>query len=305
MHSLIESLWFHTRWYHLPLLIILFPLALLWGVLMGLRRFFAKEKDFGIPIVSVGNIVVGGTGKTPFLIELLARYPKAFVISRGYGRQSSGYLLVSQDGKILVDVDKSADEPMLIAQLAKECSVIVSEDRKFAIKKAQEMGAKVIFLDDGFNQVGIKKFNILLKSENSSNTLPMPAGPYREFSFFERCSDIVAIEGIDFARSVDFENLGKKMVLVTAISNPERLDRFLPKGIVGKYYFRDHSYFDEDNLKEILAREGADRLLVTQKDLVKMVDFKLPLAIIKLKLEIKEYIFDAVDNYIKGESGER
>jgi tetraacyldisaccharide 4'-kinase len=94
-------------------------------------------------------------------------------------------------------------------------------------------------------------------------------------------------------------------VLVTAISNPERLDRFLPKGIVGKYYFRDHSYFDEDNLKEILAREGADRLLVTQKDLVKMVDFKLPLAIIKLKLEIKEYIFDAVDNYIKGESGER
>ncbi len=305
MHSFIESLWFRTRWYHLPFLVALFPLALLWGFLMGLRRFFAREKDFGIPIISIGNLIVGGTGKTPFLIELLARHPKAFVISRGYGRQSSGYFLVSQGGNILVGVDKSADEPMLIAQLAKECSVIVSEDRKFGIKKAKEMGAKVIFLDDGFSQVGIKKFNILLKSGNNNNNLPMPAGPYREFYFFERSADIVAIEGVDFARSVDFENLGKKMVLVTAISNPERLDRFLPKGVVGKYYFKDHSYFDEDNLRDILAKEGGDRLLVTQKDLVKMVDFKLPLSIIKLKLEIKEYIFDAVDNYIKGYSSER
>jgi tetraacyldisaccharide 4'-kinase len=271
---------------------------------MGLRRLFSREKDFGIPIISVGNLIVGGTGKTPFLIELLTRHPMAFVVSRGYGRQSNGYFLVSLRGEILVDVDASADEPMLIAQLAKECSVIVSEDRKFGIQKAKELGAKVIFLDDGFNQVGIKKFNILLKPENNNN-LPMPAGPYREFHFFEQTADIVAIEGIDFARFVDFENLGKKMALVTAISNPERLDRFLPKDIVSKHYFKDHSYFDEENLKEIFLNEGVDRLLVTQKDLVKMFDFKLPLAIIKLKLEIKEYIFDAVDNYIKGYESER
>ncbi|MBN2768065.1 MAG: tetraacyldisaccharide 4'-kinase [Campylobacterales bacterium] len=305
MHIFIESLWFHTKWYHFPLLIVLFPLSFLWGVIMALRRFFSKERDFGIPIISVGNLVVGGTGKTPFLIELLSKHPKAFVISRGYGRQSRGYFLVSQGGEILVGVDTSADEPMLIAQSVKECSVIVSEDRKFGIQKAKELGAKIIFLDDGFNQVGVKKFSILLQFQNRVNMLPLPAGPYRELPFFERSADLIVNEGVDFARLVDFENLGKKMVLVTAISNPARLDEFLPKDVVAKYYFEDHSYFDEDSLQDILEKEGADRLLVTQKDLVKMVDFKLPLAIIKLKLEIKNYIFDAIDNYIKGYESER
>ena len=264
-----------------------------------------RKRDFGVPIVSIGNLVVGGTGKTPFLIELLSKYPKTFVVLRGYGRQSKGYLLVSKEGEVLVGVDQSADEPMLIARSQKKCSVIVSEERAFGIKKAKEMGAKVIFLDDGFNQVGIKKFDILLTSQKFKNNLPMPAGPFREFWFCEKQADLVLSEGVDFARSVEFENLGKKMVLVTAISNPARLDKFLPKGVVGKYYFKDHAYFKEDDLRDILEKEGADRLLVTQKDLVKIADFKLPLAIIKLKLEIKEYVFDAVDTYIKGYKSER
>ena len=62
------------------------------------------KKDFGIPIVSVGNLIVGGSGKTPFVITLASRFKNVTIISRGYGRKSQGLVEVSQNGEVLVDV---------------------------------------------------------------------------------------------------------------------------------------------------------------------------------------------------------
>ncbi len=293
-----EQMFFSPRWYHYPFILILLPLSLIYGFLMSLRRLSVTKKDFGIPIVSVGNLIVGGSGKTPFVIALASRFKNVTIISRGYGRKSQGLVEVSRNGEVLVDVEQSGDEPMLMAISLPRASVIVSEDRHKAIELAKEQGAELVILDDGFNRVEIEKFEIILEPQIIKNYLPFPAGAFREFYFSNRYADIVAKEGEDFVRKVSFENLRSKMLLVTAISNPDRLDKYLPDGVVQKVYLQDHAYFEEEPLKEHMQECGAESLLVTQKDAVKMQDFKLPLSKMKLKLEIKNEIFIQIDEYI-------
>jgi len=98
---------------------------------------------------------------------------------------------------------------------------------------------------------------------------------------------------------VDIANIKDKMLLVTAISNPYRLEPFLPSdNIVEKIYLKDHAYFDEKSLKEKMLLTGANSLLVTQKDEVKMENFKLELSVMRLKLEIKKEVIKRIDEYI-------
>jgi tetraacyldisaccharide 4'-kinase len=300
MRLFFEEMFFAPKWYHYPLILLLLPLSIIYGVIMSVRRMVTSQKNFGIPILSVGNLIVGGSGKTPFVIALATRFEDVVIISRGYGRKSKGLVEVSSEGKILVDVTQSGDEPMLMAQSLPHASVIVCEDREVAIALAKEKGAKCIILDDGFNRVEIEKFEIILEPEHIKNYLPFPAGAFREFWFNKKYADIVAKEGESFERQVHFENLTSKMLLVTAISNPIRLDSYLPEGIVQKVYLEDHAYFEEEKLKILLSKYEAQSLLVTEKDRVKMQGFKLPISEMKLKLEIKETIYTQVNEYIKG-----
>jgi len=305
MTDFFEKMMFSPAWYHYFIILLLFPLSVMYGIIMFIRRLISQKKDFGIPIISVGNLIVGGSGKTPFVIALASRYKEVTVISRGYGRQSKGLIEVSQKGKILIKVEQSGDEPMLMAVSLPHASVIVSEDRHKAIALAKEQGAKLIILDDGFNRVEIEKFEIVLEPEIIKNYLPFPAGAFREFYFSNRYADIVAKEGQDFVRKVSFENLSPKMLLVTAISNPDRLDMYLPEGVVHKIYLEDHAYFEEEPLKKLMQECGAESLLVTEKDVVKMKDFKLAIAEMKLKLEIQDKIFIKIEDYIEGYCSEK
>ena len=280
----------------------MFPLSIIYGTVNFFLINFRKKRDFDIPIIGIGNLIIGGSGKTPFAIFLISyiyskRKCKIAYISRGYGRESRGLVKVSIDGKILVDVVESGDEAMLVAKEC-ECNVYVCEDRAKAIEVAKSEGAEVIVLDDAFSHREIKKFEIVLEPKVIKNRLPIPAGGLREFYFNIKRANIVAKEGRDFKRLIFYENLTNKMLLVTAISNPSRLDSFLPEGVVGKYYLDDHSYFDENELKEKLHKFGAESLLVTQKDFVKMEQFKLPISVMKLQLQIDSNILEKVDNYI-------
>ena len=299
MTDFFEKMMFSPRWYHYFIIVLFFPLSVIYGIMMFVRRLITQKKDFDIPMVSVGNLIVGGSGKTPFVIALASRYEDVTVISRGYGRQSNGLIEVSRKGKVLITVDESGDEPMLMAKSLPNASVIVSEDRHKAIKLAKKQGTKLIILDDGFNRVEIKKFEILLEPEIIKNYFPFPAGAFREFCFMKKYADITAKEGRDFAREVSFEDLTERMVLVTAISNPKRLDKYLPNNIVKKIYLEDHAYFDESMLKKVLADNNATSLLCTSKDRVKMSGFKLAISEMKLKLEIKDEIFIEINRYIE------
>ncbi len=294
-----ETLFYRPGWYHWTIAILLLPLSLVYGMGMWLRRKLAKRKQYAVPIVSVGNLVIGGSGKTPFVITLAKYFSdrKVAIISRGYGRQSSGLVEVSREGKILVDVAQSGDEAMLMAIKSPSATVIVSENREPAIERAMVQGAEVILLDDGFNRVEIEKFEILLEPTSVPNRLPLPSGPFREFACTEKKADMCLKEGRDFHRKVSFEGLTDRMVLVTAIANPVRLEPYLPEGVVARITLEDHAYFEAEKLQHIVQEYGADSLLVTEKDWVKMQQFSLPLSRMKLELELNEGIISQIEAY--------
>jgi len=250
-----------------------------------------------VPIISVGNLVIGGSGKTPFVIALAAYFSdrRVAIVSRGYGRQSSGLVEVSREGEVLVAVEQSGDEAMLMAIKSPYASVIVSEKRELAIERAIEQGAELILLDDGFNRVEIEKVEILLEPVSLPNRLPLPSGPMREFAWCNRVADMQLKEGQEYHRKVAYADLTDQMVLVTAIADPVRLDPYLPEGVIAKVTLEDHAYFDEKALEEILVKQKADSILTTEKDWVKMQHFKLPISRMKLELQIDETTLSKIE----------
>ena len=247
-------------------------------------RFKSKTaEDFGIKIISVGNLSVGGSGKTPLVTALAKEHINAAIILRGYGRESQGLYVIKDKEKILEDVSVSGDEAMIYAHKLPNVVVIVSEDRKKGILKAKEMGLDTVFLDDAYSKHDIKKKDILIEVK-SKNSACLPAGPFRERLWSEK-EAVVLVDGVDFKRRVTLVDATPKMSLVTAIARPERLDEFLPS-VVSKNYFADHHNYKKEELEAILEKDQSDSLLVTYKDYVKVQDFGLPLSLLDLEIEL-------------------
>lgn len=265
---------------------------------MYIRYRQKYQEDFGVDIISVGNLTVGGSGKTPLITSLAQKYEDTAIVLRGYGRKSSGLYVVGSDGEILQDVHVSGDEAMIYAHKLPKAKVIVSEDRKEGIRKAKELGAKIIFLDDAYSKHDIKKLDLLIEVD-SKNSSCLPSGPFRERLWSSKRA-VVLQEGKDFKRVVELKNKSDKMSLVTAIARPQRLDVYLPE-VVTKNYFEDHHSFTRDEVENILQRDKADSILVTYKDLVKIESFALPVSLLDLHVEINDEIFKIIDNY-RGEN---
>ncbi len=268
---------------------LLLPLSVLYCAIVLSKRFFGRRRKlyFTIPIISIGNLTVGGNGKTPFCIALAQNRDHVAIVLRGYGRKSHGLILVSDNGQIMCDAPASGDEAMLYAKSLPKSTVIVSEDRVEAIRFAKKKGAKIVFLDDGFSKSFIHKIDILVKpNPEPENSFCIPSGPYREPRFLYKYADIVISEAIDFKRHVEVINPSERMLLVTAISKPSRLDAYLPENVIGKISFEDHYMYNEKELENLLLEHHATTLLTTQKDAVKMATFDIPLSILKLEVEI-------------------
>jgi len=261
---------------------------------MNLRFKSKIPEDFGINIISVGNLSVGGSGKTPLVTALAKHYDNTAVILRGYGRDSFGLVIVSDGNNILCDVSISGDEAMIYAHKLNSSIVIVCEDRKKAIIKAKDMGAEIVFLDDAYSKHDIKKLDLLIKVD-SLNDSCLPSGPFRERLWANK-KVIVLEDGLDFKRKVELKDKTDKMSLITAIARPSRLDEFLPD-VVSKNYFEDHHFFIKSELEELLKRDASDSLLVTYKDYVKVQSFGLPLSLLDLDVDVDEKIFKIIDKY--------
>lgn len=290
----VEDYFYNPDFIQKLLSILLLPLSWIYCLIMYLRFKGKSAENFDIDIVSIGNLSVGGSGKTPLVTALALRYTDVAIVLRGYGRQSSGLYVISDGGEILEDVKISGDEAMIYAHKVPHAKVIVSEDRKDGIKKAKELGAKIIFLDDAYSKHDIKKLDLLIDVE-SKNSFCLPSGPFRERLWSSKKA-VVVKEGIDFQRDVELKDKCDKMSLVTAIARPSRLDSFLPD-VVSKNYFEDHHSFTKDELEDILKKDGSERLLVTYKDFVKVESFGLPLSLLDLHVEVDDRIFEIIDNY--------
>jgi tetraacyldisaccharide 4'-kinase len=149
--------------------ILLFPFALLYGLGVKLRNFFfnrniSKSAVFNLPVICVGNLSVGGTGKSPmveFLIRHLRTNYKLATLSRGYRRKTSGYLLATDKTTAL----ETGDEPLMFYRKYPDVAVAVGEERMEAIPQLlhDRPDTQVIILDDAFQHRRVKAgFNILL-----------------------------------------------------------------------------------------------------------------------------------------------
>ena len=149
--------------------ILFYPISLIYGLVVNIRNTLFdlnifKSEEFEIPVISVGNITVGGTGKTPtteYLIRLLQDNYKLAILSRGYMRKTKGFILANQDSS----VETIGDEPYQVQKKFPDITVAVDEKRVRGIKKIQELkkDIDVIILDDAFQHRSVKPgFSILL-----------------------------------------------------------------------------------------------------------------------------------------------
>ena len=275
--------------------ILLLPISWLYCLGMWIRFKNKTAENFGINIVSIGNLSVGGSGKTPLTSALAQNYENVAIILRGYGRDSTGLHVVRDSKEILCDVITSGDEAMIYAHKVPDAIVIVSECRRAGIKKAKDMGAKIVFLDDAYSKHNIKKLDLLIDVDTKNKSC-LPSGAFRERLWSGKKAHILK-DGVDFKRVVELKDKCDKMSLVTAIARPQRLDTFLPE-VVAKNYFEDHYSYKKDELEDILLQDGADSLLVTYKDYVKVESFGLPLSLLDLHVEVDEKIYKIINNYI-------
>lgn len=158
---------------------LLAPLAAVYGAAAWLR-LQQRGRSAGVPVICLGNLTVGGAGKTPAALAvariLLAAHERPFFLSRGYGGRLAGPVLVNRSVHEAIDV---GDEPLLLARLA---PTIVARDRVGGAQAARFGGARVIVMDDGFQNPSLKKDLSILVVDNSrgiGNGRIIPAGPLR------------------------------------------------------------------------------------------------------------------------------
>ncbi|RXK00974.1 tetraacyldisaccharide 4'-kinase [Arcobacter sp. CECT 8986] len=309
----VEDYLFYPNTFQKILSFFLLPFTLIYLIVILLKRGFSRPISFNIPVISIGNLIVGGSGKTPLTIALAKKYENVCVVLRGYGRQSKGLYIISKSGKILEDIKTSGDEAMLLAKSLPNATIIVSENRVEAIKKAEELGCKIVFLDDGFSKYNINKFDILIRPKDEpTNIFCLPSGGYREPKMFYSFAQIQLQEGKGFKRFVSYSLnekrvnvLPHKLLLLTAISKPKRLLDYLPKNVEMKA-FEDHHTFTKEDIDKIKKDYVDYAIITTQKDYVKLKQFNLEniyLMDLELQIDNEKVDFKPLDDYIKSFKG--
>ena len=284
-HAFADSYFYRPTRAQILLAYALLPLSALYTLGVFIKFYAAKgsQKEFGLPVISIGNLTLGGSGKTPLCAAIANEFSGGFIVLRGYGRKSKGCIRICADGEILTDVKTSGDEAMEYAKSVANANVIVSEDRKAGIELAENLGARYVLLDDGFGKFNIKKFNVLIAPKSSPRlNFTLPSGAYRYPPAFAKFADFTAREGESHFRKSEILRPTAKMVLVTAIANPARLSEHF-SATIAQIFYPDHYDFTREELVKILTDFGATSLLVTQKDFVKIENFNLPVSLISLK----------------------
>lgn len=295
---------------------LLFPFSILYGGITAGRNFlynkgWLKSKAYNLPVICVGNLSTGGTGKTP-MIELLVSFlkenHKLAVLSRGYKRRTSGYREVLVNSK----VEEVGDEPLQFKKKFPEITVAVCEDRQTGIEKLHPT-SELILLDDAFQHRKVRaSFNILLTPYDSlyADDYVLPAGNLREprngakrahVIVVTKCPNNISLSNIEnikrklnptLKQEVYFSKIGygseikaadqskpieylndKKFLLVTGIANPKPLISYLKeRGLT----FEEKSFPDHHNFttSEIESLKTHKLILTTEKDFMRLASLK-------------------------------
>ena len=161
---------------------LLTPISWIWAAVTARRIAKAQPVDPGAPVICVGNLTVGGAGKTPVVRELLRRMPGAHGLSRGYGGSQAGPLRVDPNRHTAAAV---GDEPLM---MARDAPIWIARDRVAGARAAVAAGAKAVVMDDGHQNPSLKKTLslVVVDGETRDGVWPLgdgavfPAGPLRE-----------------------------------------------------------------------------------------------------------------------------
>lgn len=290
------------HWYRItPLHLLLWPLSLIFRLLAALRRGLYRagllhSVRLPVPVVVVGNISVGGTGKTPLTLaiahQLIERGMHPLIVSRGHGSSSHELRAVAPDS----DAGNVGDEPLLMARRGL-CPVWVGKDRAGAAQAGLKANPQcdVVLCDDGLQHYRLQRdFEIAVVDGERlfGNGWLLPAGPLREPAARLRTVDAVVVNGgkaaagecsmsLDGAVFCNLINPGKTVTAshfhalhnhaVAGIGHPQRFFRHLESlGI----RFTPHPFPDHHPYRaEELAFDDCDAILLTEKDAVKCAAF--------------------------------
>ena len=322
---------------------ILFPLALLyWGIvywrdLFYNFNFFISHK-VNSKVISVGNITLGGTGKTPaviFLASLLTKIgKKVAILSRGYGRQTKGLLLVSRGDGLRCQWEDCGDEPYMMSEKLPNLPIVVDENRyRGSLYLESNFDLDIIILDDGFQHRSLHRdLDIVLidGEDNLNDHKLLPYGILREpWNNIKRANAIVVTKkkpGPLLKRRIEEISLpvietrfspvlrysdknskvkGKSAYLVSGLGNPnffKKTIEHLGFKIRGITEFRDHYNYRQDDILRLqtLAKEsGASIMLTTEKDWLKIKKLKPQIIFgivdIKMKVLDKDLLLNLID----------
>jgi len=289
------------------LLKLLYPFGLIYGTITRVRnKLFDigifKQVQFEVPVIGIGNLSMGGTGKTPHIEHFITLFQTTHtiaVLSRGYGRKTKGFKYV--EGQDIPGI--SGDEPLQIKRKFPQIIVAVDEKRVHGIQTilSQHPQVNLILLDDSFQHRYVKPTLNLLLTEYSNpfwSDLVVPAGGLREFrSGWERCDALILTKCPDhinlsvpekykskpifFSRIVYLNPivisgvLHKKIVLITGIANPQPMLQHLTiigYEVVKHFNFPDHYEFSESELIRVsrAAHQNQATLFTTEKDWMRL-----------------------------------
>ncbi|HEX6738923.1 MAG TPA: tetraacyldisaccharide 4'-kinase [Vicinamibacteria bacterium] len=276
------------------------------------------------PVISVGNLSVGGSGKTPLvarLAELLRDAGRAVtVLSRGYGGDFAGEALLVSDGRtVSATAAEAGDEPVMLARELPGVMVVVGRRRDRAGRWAEaHFGPRVFLLDDGFQHLRLERdLDLLCLDASDLAGRPLPAGRLREFPRAAARADLVllAADGALPAalgagglhrwrrRVVGFTDVEgaarpapRQPFLVAGIARPERFAADVATRVArlaGQAWFRDHHRFTAAEVEACTRRAadaGADALVITAKDAVRWpaVLSSLPVLVLRIAAEIED-----------------
>jgi tetraacyldisaccharide 4'-kinase len=307
------------------------PLSTIYGGLVGARnrlydRRWLPSRSLQGPVVSVGNLSTGGSGKTPFVILLggllKERGIRFDVLSRGYGRKTRGVLLVDPGG-MAADF---GDEPLLISRRL-QAPVIVGEDRYEAgIFAESRFGPQMHLLDDGFQHRALARdFDLVLVTPEDARGDLLPTGRLREpLRNLQRADAVVLSSGASpeafplqdktvwrVRRGLVLPNspqdsLGRR-VAFCGIARPQNfLLQLRAAGIepVAEAFFRDHHPYTEKDIRDLLQlrqRSEATGFVTTEKDAINLggyLDALAPLEVVPVKMELADAA-NAVDTMLR------
>lgn len=265
--------------------------------------FFASKKVPAV-VVSIGNIVAGGVGKTPlthFLAEHVSKNYSTAILSRGY-RSKAEHRKKSTLVEQTMTAEEVGDEPLWLAKKLPSVQVWVGKNRFASAKKAVENGAEILLLDDGFQHRGLHRdFDIVVVSGESpfDNGHFLPRGLLRDFPSRLSKATILAVMGkqteqfpgsVSFDRTTAIDLQGKRVALFCAIANPNRFfDQVQERGahVVFSLFKPDHAFFTREEIEMLYEQSKADILVCTEKDLVKLSPEEIPVPMIAVPLELK------------------